>query len=127
MDPHCGNSLQYLEELNFEWRCTILVSLGLGLPEIWAHTWALPKISVYRAIPSVAFVMSFFGRSPLYEREGIPLPTKGFREALQKNDICLALYCCAWDHCTSVIFVRVRRKVPRALPGTHKIAETWTH
>ena len=36
-----------------------------------------------------AKVLSFFGGSPLHERNGSPLPTRGFRGALQKNDTCL--------------------------------------
>ena len=41
----------------------------------------------FLASPSATFVLSFFGRSPLHERKGIPLPTsepifgKGMRQS----------------------------------------------
>ena len=73
----------------------------------------------------LADVLSFFGGSLLHERKESPLPTRGFRGTCQKNDTCLTLYCCAWRRCTSVIVVRVRRAVPRGLPGAHKIACPW--
>ena len=74
------------------------------------------------ASPSVTFVLSFFGRSFLHEWKGIPLPKRRLQEALQKNDTCLALHCCAWGHWTSVIFMCVRREAPKGLSGTYEIA-----
>ena len=47
---------------------------------------------------------------------------QGPRGSSEKNTLVLTLYCYAWGHCTSVIFVRVRREVPRKLPGAHDIA-----
>ena len=71
------------------------------------------------ATPSVTFVFSFFGRSPLHKRKGIPLP-QGGAEGLfrRKTTLVWALY----GHWTSVIFVRARRRVPMGLSSTHKSA-----
>ena len=50
------------------------------------------------------------------------------REGLfRRTTLVLTLYCSAWDHCTSVIFVRVRRGVPWGLPGTSGKSHPWTN
>ena len=75
-----------------------------------------------------------FWRGPSAGKKRDSIAQRVFREALQKDDTCLTLYCCAWGHCTSVMFMRVRSEVPRGLPGTHKIlalkghseSGTWT-
>ena len=83
---------------------------------------AVHKVSL--ASPSVTFVLSFFGGSPLHKSKGILLPIGGVRGApSRKTTLVSPLYCCAWmvTEQVSHFFVRVRREVPRGLPGTHKI------
>ena len=56
-------------------------TLNLGIPGL---------LVICLASPSVTFVLSFFGGSPLHERKRSPLPTRGFRGApSRKNDTCL--------------------------------------
>ena len=85
----------------------------------------------YLAHPGVTFASSFFGGSPLHKRKGIPLPTRGFRGALQKNDTCfyLVLLCMgSLRKChfrTGATEVSPVHKKLLALKG-HFDSDTWT-
>ena len=97
------------------------------------ETYFVPPVR-HLASSSVTFVLSFFGGSPLHDGEGIPLPTRGFRGALQKNDTCLGLVLLCMGSLDKCHLRAGAKGGSEGLPGAHKIAwpkghfesDTWT-
>ena len=100
------------------------IFLFISLPCMWGLGFQNDSPRKSLVNPSVIFVLQFSACSwaPLLHKRRDAIAHKGAPRGSSEQNTCLALYCCAWGHWQSVIFMWVQKQVPMRLSGTHKIA-----